>query len=377
MKTLNIDSIIPSFGIETVTESNFPAYVTFKKQVEIPSPTYWYYRFLLFLIKVIVKIRLGIIGQSYKKYRSPKHLNNDEVEKVYNREADSYERKHHLTTNFRDTWWRRQSGLDVISFVQEKSRMGEEVNLLDIATGVGLSIEEMLRVFRQYSVRLNITAIDYNKEMLRVANDIVLARIRKSGTLDGGNRLRFVRGDARSLSRASDGDGNTSEEFVKFKEGSVDCITIMFGIGGIHDFIDSYREQLKILKCGGIASINDMHKPVFDFSEKWPFYIGRKTRDIFSMMAWEIAAKPLALGTLWGWRDPSIDFHILPYICISDQKNNKYYGFKQKYFSLNNEFWWFKLPVVSTARIILEKVEIDRPEFERRNAIVESIFASN
>lgn len=89
-------------------DNYLPSYVFETKEKEINLFYYWYYTLLLVVFKILLKWRLKILGSSYKKYdNDPKHK---EVENIYTREAKDYEYKHHLTTNFRDTWWRRQIG---------------------------------------------------------------------------------------------------------------------------------------------------------------------------------------------------------------------------------------------------------------------------
>ena len=91
-----------------------PPYVFVSDEIEINWFYYRYYILLLAVFKILLKWRLKILGSFYKKYdNDPKHK---EVENIYTREAKNYEYKHHLTTNFRDTWWRRQIGLEIIMF---------------------------------------------------------------------------------------------------------------------------------------------------------------------------------------------------------------------------------------------------------------------
>lgn len=347
----------------------FPAFIVEEKIFYINQLTYYYYRTLFFLIKLIIRIRLRIIGTRYKKYKEFL-LDNEEVEKIYKREAQNYENKHHLTTNFRDIWWRRQTGTDILSFVAFNNSV-KKVKLLDIATGVGLSIEEMFKIFKEFNLKVEAIALDYNEHMLEQAKKITFPRMKSNGLIEEGTRdLSFVRGDARNL---VDDNKENKDGLIKFPKNYFDCITIMFGIGGIDKSMEAIKEQLEILKPGGILSINDMHEPFYFFEEHTPFFVGKKNYPVFSFISWEVITKPLVLGTLWGWRDPTKNFYLPLLTSVYDEKSKKYYGFKTIHFSFNNEYWWFKLPVISTARIILEKIEITKSEFEEKTKLFEKL----
>lgn len=333
---------------------------------------YWYYRILLGLFKYVIKFRLGIVSRDYKKYSDDHLLTKEEVERIYAREAKTYEYKHHLTTNYRDTWWRRQSGLDIVSYINSEKKQSETIRILDIATGIGLSLEEMFRVFKVFNLRISAVGIDFSPEMLREARLITLLRMKESNLLEKGVRdLEFSRADARRL--VTD-EKRTDTNFRTFPENHFDCLTIIFGIGGIDNVIESLEQQLIILKPGGILSINDMHRPFFiDFKEQWPFFIGKKYAHVFGILAWEFVTRPLILRTLWGWRDPTITFYLPQFITVEAMDKKRYYSFREISLSFDNEFWWFRLPVMSTARIVLQKIEITQSEFEIRSKILSSI----
>lgn len=363
----------PILKTESITiQENLPRYLFEVEEIDINWLTYLYYRTLLTLFKLMVKIRLGIINPHYKKYSSDILLTNEEIERIYSREARNYEKKHHLTTNFRDTWWRRQTGLDVISYILLNSKKKKQIQLLDIATGTGLSLEEMFQIFKLFDVKVRAIGIDYNAEMLRKARSITLPRMISKALLEEGAReVEFSRADARYLVENAK---NKKGELKVFSADSFDCITITFGIGGINDPIKSFQEQLVVLKPGGILSINDIHQQIASLDEKWPFFIGSKTANIFSSLSWKVITKPLILKTLWGWRDPTLSFYLPQFITIEERTIHKYYGFRQLSFFLDSEFWWFKLPVIPTARVVLEKVEISRKEFKRRIKILDELI---
>src|SRR3989338_7687587 len=348
-RTVELNPILSYKG----TTKIFPSFVTGKQITTIGGVHYFYYRFLLGLIRFIFRYRLKAFGSSYKRHDTVPE--NKEEEKIYAREAKTYEHKHHLTTNYRDTWWRRQVVLEVMSYIRAHNKKSSTVNLLDIGTGIGLSMEEMFCVFKLFDIHVNAVGLDYNEKMLKEANSVILSRMKENSLLKKDVReIRFTRGDARNLTDGKDG----SLEY--FSKESFDVITIMFGIGGVDYPLEAIKEQLLVLKRDGILIVTDMHRPIIELSEKWPWFIGSKYGAAFSAMAWEHATKPLALAMLWGWRDPSLVFYLSPLLSHYDEDKRVYYGFEQVSLSLNNEFWWFNVPVVPTAKIVLKKIEISK-----------------
>ncbi len=342
-----------------------PDYLFEEECVKVSRIYYLYYSFILNVFKIILKLRLKILGSSYKKYENdPLHK---DVENIYSREAENYEYKHHLTTNFRDTWWRRQIGLEVINYIYTNKKNKEKVKLLDLGTGTGLSLEEMFKIFKLFNIKINAVGLDYNQKMLEQAEKIVLPRMTKSGLLEERVReLRFTRGDARNLTEDTKGK---EKELEYFQRDLFDCITILFGIGGVDAQLEAIREQLVVLKPNGILAITDIHRPIIKLKEKWPWFIGKKNADAFAIMAWERITKPLVLSTLWGWRDPTFIFYIDRFVVDYDKDKNIYYGFESISLFLDNEFWWYGLPVMPTAKAVFKKVKINEAEFNKRMEI--------
>lgn len=365
--TLKLDPILPL----EYQGDYFPSHVFNDEEIEIDELHYLYYKFILKIFVLLLRLRLKILGPSYRDYKSdPSHR---EVEEIYTREAEDYEYKHHLTTNFRDTWWRRQIGLEVANYIRAKSIGSKEIiSILDIGTGTGLSLEEMFRVFKLFDMRVRASGLDFNQKMLRQAEKKTVARMTREGLLaDGIREIVFVRGDARNL---TGGNGRSREGLEYFHRDSFDCTTIMFGIGGIDAQLESMREQLAVLKPNGILTMIDIHRPIIHLREEWPWFIGQKCADAFAVMAWEQVTKPLVLATLWGWRDPTRIFYTASLVVDSDEGQGAYYGFESISLSLNNEFWWFGLPTMSTAKITLKKIKISKFEFDRRQEILKQLM---
>ena len=142
---IKLDPILP---LENKSDY-FPDYVFDSESTKISKIYYFYYKFILNVFKIILKWRLKILGSSYRKYKNdPLHK---DVENIYTREAEKYEHKHHLTTNFRDTWWRRQIGLEIINYIYVNNKQQEKIKILDIGTGIGLSLEEIFKIFNSKS----------------------------------------------------------------------------------------------------------------------------------------------------------------------------------------------------------------------------------
>lgn len=350
-----LDDIFKQKGVE------LPEYVFKKEIIGVGGLTGRFYRFLLKITKIFIKSRLKVFGSSYRKYKAtPDHK---EVEKIYHREAENYELKHHKTTNFRDTWWRRATALDLINFNKTKSRL----EILDICTGIGLSAEEILRFFEYFGGSIKITGIDYNQSMLDQANKVILRRMEYDDIFKKGKReVEFLRADARNLT----GKIGKESDLNYFEPNTFDGATIMFGIGGVDMPDIAFTETLSVIKPGGIFIMVDMHRPFIGLPEHWPWFLGKKHSHVFGLAAWEELGKPLVLGTLWGWGDPTPAFYTSRFAAVYDEEYKKYYGFDLLHFSILNEPWWFNFPVITTAKIVLKKVEISEEDFKNRIGIL-------
>lgn len=360
----------PIFKLPLFDKSEYlPSYVFDTYEYTLNFFTYYYYRSLFFIIKFIIKLRLRVLNPTYKNYIKDEHLSNEEVARIYRREAYFYEKKHHLTTNFRDTWWRRQVALDIIDYIRINKKHAQRITVLDVATGTGLSVEEMLKIFKLYDVTVSITGMDYNEKMLEVAHAIVLPRIKAAHLINEKRSVTFLRSDARNLL------GKPKSGLTTFSQNSFDCVSVMFGIGGIDDPLSCFRDILLVLKPRGIISMHDIHQPYVFLNEHWPFFVGSKNAASFTMLAWQNITKPLVLQSLWGWRDVSKLFYLLPLITVHDAGSAKIYGFKLLSFFMDTESWWFNLPVIPTAKIVVEKIELTEEEARKRLNLLSSLLA--
>lgn len=339
----------------------FPSYIVQEYEIRAGPIKHFYYGLLLFLLRVILIIYFKAYHKGYRKLKNKKELTNKDVEGVYTREAKTYEHKHHFISGYRDTWWRRQVGLDIVDHCQKQKQLSEELKVLDVATGIGLSLEEILKISKLFNIGICVTGLDFNQAMLSQGKKTILSRIQSQSLLKNGVRnVQLVRGDAMQLTSY-------------FNEQEFDVVSTIFGIGGISQPLKALTESLKVLKDDGILILIDVHKPILALDEHWPRYIGNKDGPYFSLMGWNKVTKPFVLKEIWGWRDPTPIFYLAQYLVYYNKRVNKYYGFEKVSLSINNEYWWFRLPITTTAKIILRKKEINKDQYLKNKNLISSI----
>jgi ubiquinone/menaquinone biosynthesis C-methylase UbiE len=298
-------------------------------------------------IRILLNPRRGKVGD----------LGPDEVEDVYNREAESYDTKHHLTTCGQDLIWRRHAASCVVNYVLQNGGLGK---ILDLCTGTGLTTKEIDKAFGAWEQKGEVTALDYNEKMLSVS--------RRNLSEAKNINISLVRGDATSLVAEKTG-------FKHFSNQEFDVVTQMFGIGGISKPLIVAEEVLKVLKNGGQYFLADMHSPIQDFFGEWPFLFKWFRLPLFEALCYEIITMPLALERLWGWRDTTALFYLFRLINIKDEKDGKYYGFKVVSYQFIPDRWWFSLPIMPIANTIFQKTEISEAEaLRRRNLLSVCIY---
>ncbi len=296
----------------------------------------WFFAVRMFLT-ALVKIFL-------KPRKTSGNLDIYEVEEVYTKEARTYDRKHHITTRGMDLIWRRMVGWFISVVCRNKT---EDIKVLDLCTGTGLTIKEVISILKEWNIEAEIIGLDYSEKMLDIA--------RKN--LGTSNDIKLVQSDAMNMDSIS--------------SGSVDVVTQVFGIGGILKPKKVFHEVLRILKSGGWFFMIDIHKPIPEQPGEWPFLLKWFRFPIFEAVVYEKSTIPVVLKRLWGWRDSTLCFYLLPLIVYRDD-NGKYWGFKVSNFVQDSQRWWFALPIMPIAQIIVEKVEISEQEAKRRKIIIES-----
>jgi len=280
------------------------------------------------------------------------NLDKAEVDSVYAREASTYDKDHHITTRGMDLYWRRASGW-IATSLAKKSNI--PLQILDLCTGTGLAVSEILKVTHEQGAKINIVGLDYNKAMLDVA--------KKNR---GATEAMFVRGDATNLTVETPG-------YHIFRGQTFDLVTQLFGIGGISHQVAVFNEVLKVLKGKGHYFMIDMHRPIK--SQPGEFPLVRWLRmPLFEAFTYQETTIPLALKRKWGWRDPTLDFYLLPYITI--QEGGGFAGFDVIFMTVESERWWLALPVMPTARILCQKIELSPEEYKKRSEILNQILTA-
>jgi len=302
---------------------------------------------LQFFVWVILRPRLGRVGE----------LNLEEVDKVYSREAFSYNLKHHITTRGMDLVWRRSCGW-FLSTMDNK----DELKILDLCTGTGLTTQEVASILNEFYKKAKIIALDYNVNMLSIAKKTTASEI-------GNIKIEYCMGDAMNLHNST---YEVKNDLETFDYNVFDAIIQMFGIGGIKDPLKVLDGVLKILKPGGYFFLIDMHNPVANLPGEIPFLFFKWLRmPVFESLIYKEGTIPLVLKRLWGWRDPTPLFYLISLITYRDDKEN-FWGFRKKYFFQESKRWWLSLPVMSVAELIVEKVQLSKEEAERRKIILNS-----
>lgn len=326
----------------------FPSYLRQATTLECGRIKYLWLMFIQLLVKlsivVFLRPRKGQVG----------NLQIDEVEKVYNREAATYDWKHHLTTHGMDTTWRRLASWCAATF----GRKNGSVAVLDLCTGTGLTIKEMSPLLHHWGIDARIIGLDYNARMLGVANS---RRFDRDGVA-----VSFVRGDAMKL--ASNGT-TSSTEMAQFEPNQFDVVTQMFGIGGISDPVAVFGGVLQIMKPGGQFFLMDMHQPIADQPGEWPLLLKWFRFPQLEAMTYNKTTMPVALNRLWGWRDTTLDFYLLPLITWQDANGDKW-GFEIISFEVESQRWWLGLPIMPVGKIIVEKVKISDEQFIERRKVL-------
>lgn len=330
-------------GLNTVSKRRF----TFPRYLKDPPfrPGSFWQRCLARLVQLPVQGFIWALLSPRRDRQISTTPSSDEVMSVYTREARWYDRKHHLTTRGQDTTWRREAAFCVLTASQ---KIIYPIRVLDLCTGTGLTIVEIVNLLNEWDVPADLTGVDLNEAMLAVARARVLPW--------PSQELRFEHGDVTCL---------------RYESASFDIVTQVFGIGGVPLSDDVFRSALRVLRDGGEYYFVDMHRPMARFPGEWPF-VGKWWR-----MPWLEAATyalttiPLALARLWGWRDPTFDFYRAPLMTLHE--DGRWYGFETQWFKIEVERWWLGLPFMPTARLLLRKIRISEEEAHQRLRVIQGM----
>lgn len=142
----------------------------------------------------------------------------EQVEEMFDSIAPTYDKLNHILSLNIDRIWRRR--------VMRIVRRSKAVKIMDVATGTGdLAIAMAKRVDRT-----QILGVDLSEEMLAVARQ----KIQKQGLEE---RIMLEKGDAENLSMVADG--------------SIDAVTVAFGVRNFENMERGLREMWRTLKDGG------------------------------------------------------------------------------------------------------------------------------
>lgn len=320
----------------------------------ILNPTLLYYGYTKKIWFGIVQCFLRTLVKIFLRPRKMSgKLDQAEVNNLYTRQAEVYNCKHHLTTRGMDLVLRRMAGWLVVTIGRGKT---ECLKILDLCSGTGLVIKEMISILREWGINFKVIGLDYNAEMLKLAERKVID-----------SRVQFLRGDAMNLIE----DGKTQSGMACFVPNSIDVVTQVFGIGGIPEPLKVFNGVLRVLKISGQFLMIDIHKPIPEQPGEWAFFLRWHRFPIFEMFAYEHSTIPLVLNRLWAWRDTTASFYLLPLITYQDG-DGRYWGFKVQSFEQETQKWWFALPLMPIGKIIVEKTEINEETARTRKAILEA-----
>jgi len=340
--TFDFDELRQNGVAEQELRKYFPEYIL--------NPTTLYYGRLKRTVLSLLRWFLTIMVKLLLSPRSMSgSLDQSEIDEVYTREARTYNRKHHLTTYGMDLIWRRTAGWFVSLIGRNKQGL---VKILDICTGTGLTVKELQAIMQEWNVNAEVVGLDYNERMLAVA---------KNSAIPESDQVSFVQGDATDLLRS-------------FSVNSFDVATQVFGIGGIPEPLKVFSGVLQILKPGGQFLMIDMHKPIPEYPGEWPFLLRWPQFPVLEAIIYEETTIPLVLNRLWGWRDTTSCFYLLPLTTYQDD-DGRHWGFNVRYFEQESQRWWFSLPLMSIAKIVVEKVEISEDVAKNREAILGACVA--
>lgn len=272
----------------------------------------------------------------------------------YGAGAPFYRWRHSRTTAGHDESLRRNAAQLLLAEAKQLSAE-KSFRVLDLCTGIGLSVEEMLRVFHLHGVKTKMTGVDISSAMLDIARATV-------------SNCDFVRGDVTRLTI-----GNDDLTHV-FSHDSFDAVTSVFGLGGVPDAKAAGAEALRILRPSGLFIVTDMHRPIPELATG--FQGKRRTRifPLFEMMTYREVTTPLVLHGVWRWVDPTSMFYILPLVVI--EEGGQWWGFKSELFQYEARAWWCTLlPFVPTATVVLRKIRLTEEEARVRSMALTSISA--
>jgi len=158
------------------------------------------------------------------------------INAMFGRVAPSYDRANHLLSGGVDYYWRQRLSRWVAQIQPQ--------DVADLATGSG---DVAFELRRKLGPAARITGLDFCQPMLDLAIEKQIQRHPQA-------QISFAMGDCMALPLA---------------EGSLDALTIAFGVRNFEDRLRGLREMLRVLRPGGSAFILEFSQPYGWFR---PFY---------------------------------------------------------------------------------------------------------
>lgn len=151
----------------------------------------------------------------------------EQMRTMFGRIAPSYDRLNHLLSFGIDRLWRRRA--------TRRISLAAPAAILDLAAGTG---DWSLALARRFPAAA-VTGLDLSPEMLAVAR-------RKAERRGLGERIRFQEGDA---------------EHLPFADGSLDLVTVGFGVRNFTRLEACLAEMHRVLREGGEAVVLELSTP--------------------------------------------------------------------------------------------------------------------
>jgi demethylmenaquinone methyltransferase/2-methoxy-6-polyprenyl-1,4-benzoquinol methylase len=145
--------------------------------------------------------------------------------------AKNYDKANSILSLGNDNLWRTYAAKECL-------KIGKNIKVLDVATGTGKLAFSIAKIAKNRGVRVSITGIDFNEDMLSLAK-------RK---LKGADKeiIEFVIGDALS---------------IKYKDCAFNVVTSGFALRNFDNLQNFINEAHRVLKPGGRLVLLDMAKP--------------------------------------------------------------------------------------------------------------------
>ena len=170
--------------------------------------------------------------QTVRPYKDSTDSKSEQVERMFDRIAPTYDFLNSLLSVGIDHYWRKRA-------IRELAPVTDYLNILDVATGTGVLSFQTLKSYP----KVQITGIDIADKML----DVGRLRSTKSG-LD--SNLKFLKADSLNL---------------PFEANTFDRTMVAFGVRNFENLDKGLMEMYRVLKPGAKCVVLEFSKP-----RTWP-----------------------------------------------------------------------------------------------------------